>query len=50
MAAKYAEIGKAGKFEQVFNKFPLFKISEIFTILLWNIINLRSMKKNKKMY
>ena len=32
---------------KVFNKFHLFKISEIFTILVWNIKNLKSVKKSK---
>ena len=35
---------------QVFNQFHLFKISEIFKILLWNINNLKSVKKSKKYF
>ena len=31
---------------QCFNKFHLFEISEIFTILLWDNSNLKSMKKS----
>ena len=32
--------------QKVFNKFHLFIISKIFTILLWNINNLKSLKKS----
>ena len=35
---------------QVFNKFRMFKISEIFTILLWNNNNLKSKRKIKKIF
>ena len=33
---------------QVFNKFLVFKISEMFIILLWYISDLKSVKKSKK--
>ena len=35
---------------QIFNKFRLFNISEIFTLLLWNINNSNSAKKEKKYF
>ena len=38
VTANYAEIGRVGILEAgIFNKFHLSKVSEIFTILLWNI-------------
>ena len=41
MAAKYAKSDRVGGLDAGLNKFHLFKISEIFTILLWNINNLK---------
>ena len=35
---------------QTFNKFHLLKISESFTIILWNINNLKSVKKSEKIF
>ena len=35
---------------QIFNQFHMFKISEIFKILLWNINNLKFVKKSKKYF
>ena len=35
---------------KVFNKYHLFKISELFALLLWNINNSKSVKKSKKYF
>ena len=48
MAANYIKIDRVGNLDAGFNKFKLFKISEIFIILLWNIHNLKPVKKCKK--
>ena len=37
---KYAKIARVGSFDEVFNKFHLFKIPEIFTVWLWDNNNL----------
>ena len=50
MAANYAKIYMVGGLDAVFNKFHLFKISEIFTIILQNIHNLKSVKKSQKTF
>ena len=50
MHANYAEVCRVGNLEADFNKFRLFKFSEIFTILLCNISNSNSAKKSKKYF
>ena len=48
MAANYAKIDGEGNLDAGFNKFHLFKISEIFILLLWEINNLKFIKKSMK--
>ena len=50
MAAKYAKIDGVGSLDGILNKFFLFKLSEIFTVLLWNINSLNCVKKSKKYF
>ena len=50
MNANNAEICRVSNLEADFNKFRLFNFSEIFTILLWNINNLKSAKKSEKYF
>ena len=47
MAANYAKIDRVS-ISGLDAGFHLFKVSEIFTILLWNINNLKSVNKSKK--
>ena len=46
MAAKEAKFNRVDSL-QVLHKFRIFNISEIFTILLWNINTLKSAEKSK---
>ena len=39
VAAKYAKIDRVGSLDAGFQQVHLFKISEIFTVMLWNIIS-----------
>ena len=48
MAADCAEISRVGKLEAGFQQVQLYKISEIFTILLGNINNLKTLKNSKQ--
>ena len=48
MAANYAKIDGEGSLDAGFNKFHLFKISEMFILLLWEINNLKFITKRKK--
>ena len=50
MHANSAEICRVGYWRQIFNKFRLFKFSEIITVLLRNIHNSNSAKKGKKYF
>ena len=55
MAANYAKFYRVpvGSLNAGFQQFPLvqnFWIFEIFTILLWNINNLKSVKNSKKIF
>ena len=50
MAAKYAKIDRVCTLDADFKQICLFKLPEIFTILLWNINNLKSMKKSKSIF
>ena len=45
-----AEIHKIDGWRQGFNEFHLYKFSEIFTILLWNINDYKSTKKNENYF
>ena len=50
MAANYAKIYGVGSLD-IFNEFCMFKVSEIFTILLRIIsINLKAVKKKKQQF
>ena len=49
MATKYAKNDMVGNLE-VFNKFHLFKIVEIFPNLLWNFNNLQSIQESKNYF
>ena len=50
MDVNYAEICWVCNLEADFQQVLLFSFSEIFTILLWNINNSNSAKKNKKKF
>ena len=50
MAAKYAKIDRVCSLDADFKQIHLFKVSEIFTILLYNINNLKLVKKRKKLF
>ena len=50
VAAKYAKKDRINSLDADIQKFHLLKISETFTILLWNIKNLKPMKKGKKYF
>ena len=47
LAVNYTKFDRVGRLEADFQHVPLFKIAEIFTILLWNINNLKSVKRSK---
>ena len=46
MAEKYAKFNRLESFDADFNKVHLFKLSEMFTTMLWKIDNLKLVKKS----
>ena len=50
MAAKYVKLNRVGNLNADFNKFHLFKLSEIYTIFLRNINKFISVEKSNKYF
>ena len=48
MTVNYAKFNWVGSLDADFQQVSCFKISQLFTVLLWNIDDLKSIKKSKK--